>query len=109
MKEVEPGHIYELEHLDGNKTQMLTFVNRNKEFDCEGTTNQEVLRALIARVKFLDAQIHWPLNGEIIYHLRMAISLHEARALIRHTEKRQIHPETFKVSPEDGHFVMLVD
>lgn len=110
MNEIVPGHVYELDNLDcnNNNTQLLKFVNRNLESDCEGTTNQEVLRALIERVKFMDSQIHWPLNKEIIHHLRMAISLHEARALIRKTEKRENQPETFRVG-DDGHFIVLMD
>ena len=92
-------------HLDGNKTQRLEFVNRNPGQECEGTTNQEVLKAIIARVKFLDSQVRWELNDQIIWHLRMAIVLHEARALIRKTEKGQLLPEQLPIA-QDGHFIL---
>lgn len=106
MKVIDPGHVYELTHLDGCKTQTLQFINRNPGKECEGTTNQEVLRALIDRVKFLDSQIRWELNDQIIHHLRMAIALHEARVIIRKTEKGQIKTESMPVA-NDGHFIIL--
>lgn len=106
MKEIELGHVFELDHLDGNGKSILQFVNRNPGLEREGTTNQEVLRALISRVKFLDSQIHWPLNEQIINHLRMAIALHEARALIRKQEKGQIKIE-HKPVDDDGHLIIV--
>lgn len=106
MKVIDPGHVYELNHLDGCKTQTLQFVNRNPGKECEGTTNQEVLRALIDRVIFLDSQIRWELNDQIIHHLRMAIALHEARVIIRKTEKGQMKPENMQVGL-DEHFVIV--
>lgn len=93
MKELITGHKYELSHLDGDKTQILQFVNRNFGQECEGTNNQEVLRALIERLKFLNFQMHCDLNKDIMYHLRMALVLHEARALIRKVEKGELIPE----------------
>lgn len=105
MKVIELGHVFELDHLDGNGKSTLRFVNRNPGCEREGTTNQEVLRALISRVKFLDSQIHWPLNEEIIHHLRMSIALHEARALIRKQEKDQIRIENRPVG-SDGHLMI---
>lgn len=106
MKVIELGHVFELDHLDGNGKSTLRFVNRNPGCEREGTTNQEVLRALISRVQFLDSQIHWPLNEEIIHHLRMSIALHEARALIRKQEKVQIKIEHKPVG-DDGHLIIV--
>lgn len=105
MKVLTPGHKYELSHLDGDNTQTLRFVNRGNGNDCEGTTNQEVIRALIDRVIFLDSQVHWSLNKDIISHLRSALVLHEARALIRKTKKGKLLPELIETG-EDGHFVI---
>lgn len=105
MKELITGHTYELNHLDGKNTQILQFVNRNYGQECEGVTNQEVLRALIERIKFLNSQIPWELNKDIIYHLRMALVLHEARALIRKVEKEELWPEKLPVG-KDGHFMI---
>lgn len=105
MKEIDPGHVYELAHLDGDGFQRLDFVNRNPGCEKEGTTSQEVLRILISRTKFLDSQIRWELNDQIIYHYRMAIALHEARVIIRKTEKGQMMPEQLPVD-YDGHFII---
>lgn len=91
-------------NIDGNGVQLLQFVNRNESQECEGTTNQEALRALIARLQYMDKQMHWPLNEEIIQHLRMAIALHEARALIRKVDKDQMDIENYPTA-SDGHLI----
>jgi hypothetical protein len=103
MKVIEPGHIYELEHLDGEGTQRLTFVNREHGTEHEGTQTQEVIRALIDRTRHCDNCLRWEGNDKIIHHLRMALVLHEARALERKTEKGLIEPEDMPVAA-DGHF-----
>ena len=63
MKIVDPGHWYELNHLDGTGIGTLTFVKRvgdnypgNAGPPYEGTTIQEVLRALIDRCEYVDKQ-----------------------------------------------------
>jgi|SRR5215831_20903930 len=108
MKIIEPGHIYELHELDllANPAppQKLTFVNREPGHEHPGTQTQEVLRALIDRTMHCDNCLRWPGNDLIIYHLRMALVLHEARALERKVEKGQIHPENIRTNPADGHF-----
>lgn len=109
MKVIKPGHIYELDHLDGNSTQKLYFVNRNPGQESEGTTNQEVLRALIDRVKFLDNQVPWELNEQIIKHLQMAIALHEARAILRKVEKGKLDIEYVELNPDDQHIRIIYD
>lgn len=107
MKEMTPGHCYQLAHLDGDDHQTLQFVQRrrhNPELpDMEGVTNQEVCRALIARMQFLDKQAPSDINKDIIHHLRMVIILHEVRALIRKVEKGELHPEHI-LQGDDGHF-----
>ena len=106
MRIVDPGHVYALDSLDGDFQQSITFVKRFRgEANHPGTVNQEVLRVLIDRVQFLDAEKPWPLNEQILYHLRMALVLHEARALIRKAEKRQVLPEALPVSEADGHYM----
>jgi hypothetical protein len=104
----EPGHIYQLHQLDLKSddplTQNLTFVNREPGTEHGGTQTQEVLRALIDRTMHCDNCLRWEGNDEIIYHLRMALVLHEARALIRKTEKGYIAPEQITTSVSDGHF-----
>lgn len=106
MKIIKPGHFYELAHLDGELTTSLQFVQR-KPFHSpkEGTTNQEVVRALIDRVKVLEAETPWEGNSQILFHLRMVIALHEGRAVQRHIQKHGLEVEHFDLS-SDGHWVI---
>ncbi|TIL94661.1 MAG: hypothetical protein E5Y73_11165 [Mesorhizobium sp.] len=104
MRAIYPGHRYELDHLDGNGKSVLQFVQRLPlHVPMEGVTNQEVLRAVIDRVKSLDAEIPWAGNAQIIRHLRMAILLHESRAMERYIEKHEFAVEAVELG-EDGHF-----
>jgi hypothetical protein len=103
MKALYPGHRYELDHLDGSAKTTLQFVQRKPlHAPIEGVTNQEVLRAVIDRVKVLNAEVPWSGNEQIIYHLRMVIALHEMRALLRHIEKHDCPIENASLGP-DGH------
>lgn len=109
MKIIEPGHVYQLNWLDGEpsprepiKENWLVFVNR-EENKHPGTQTQEVIRALIDRTKHCDNCLRWDGNDLIIHHLRMALVLHEARALERKTIKGIIRPEHI-LTDSDGHF-----
>lgn len=130
MRVIEAGHIYELEWLDGEPQvsfgrveplsnvlpdadpgvnlrmelpqSCLIFVNR-EDHRHPGTQTQEVLRALIDRTMHCDNCLRWPGNDKIIYHLRMALVLHEARALQRKVEKGEMRPESVPLM-SDGHF-----
>lgn len=111
MKVIEPGHIYELHWLDCKpqppewpyqRSNTLVFVNREAT-PHPGTQTQEVIRALIDRTQHCDRCLRWDGNDQIIHHLRMALVLHEARALARKTEKGIIAPELI-VTGLDGHF-----
>lgn len=117
MKIIEPGHIYRLHWLDGVPDQELTgtvstceadliFVNR-EDNPHGGTQTQEVLRALIDRTMHCDNCLRWEGNDQIIYHLRQALVLHEARALGRKVEKGIITPESVSIG-DDGHFLLTV-
>lgn len=117
MHIIEPGHIYALNWLDGQPNtnvgpssinriigeNTLIFVNREKGTEHAGTQTQEVIRALIDRTQHCDNCLRWDGNDRIIYHLRMALALHEARAIERKTEKGYIKPEML-MTGEDGHF-----
>lgn len=107
MHAIVPGHQYELDHLDGSGKTILQFVSRAPLHERkEGVINQEVIRALIDRVQFLDAEVRWSGNDEIIHHLRMALALHEARAFLRHVEKGYIEPEILPTG-RDGHMQIV--
>lgn len=100
MKVLVPGHQYDLEYLDGDGSRWIQFVDRGHGRDCPGTTCQEVLRALIDRVKFLDAELPWQGNALILDNLRHALTLFEVRAFLRRTG----NPENIPTDPENGHW-----
>lgn len=112
MKALRAGHQYELDERwpvdEGvpetyEKKQTLRFVNKEPGHEEPGTTTQEVIRVLLDRTRYCNNCLPHPNNERIIYHLRMALTLHEARALERKTEKGLIDPEYISVGP-DGHF-----
>lgn len=106
MKVLYPGHRYELDHLDGPGKTILQFVQRAPLHEPrEGVLNQEVLRAIIDRVKVLDDEVPWRGNDEIIHHLRMAIALHEARAILRDVERHGLAVENIALD-QRGHFAL---
>ena len=92
MKELDPGHNYKLECYDGSEPLFLRFVKRNDPPEkypgntsaYPGTNIQEVLRALIARVKYIDKQDHSIFNDNVLYELRNALVQLELRAHQRH-------------------------
>ena len=106
MRILEKGHIYELEYIDGQDMEQdnrLLFVNREEGTEHSGTQTQDVIRCLIDRTRHCDSCLRWEGNDLIIRHLRMALVLHEARALERKTERGSICPEDI-VLGDDGHF-----
>ena len=111
MKVLIPGHQYLLSNIksdDGDRdVNILKFYNEKgtSRDDIIGTSNQEVLRALIDRVNYLDNELPHSFNKEIIFHLRKALALHEARHLTRMIDK-DVAVENFPVG-DDGHFICL--
>lgn len=121
MKIIEPGHVYQLRLLDENKAfpdarytpppelvsvcdqDLLVFVNREEGHEHAGYQTQDVLCALIDRTQHCDACVRWEGNDKIIYHLRMALALHEARAIERKVELGKLQPELISVD-NDGHW-----
>jgi hypothetical protein len=106
VKVIDPGHVYDLDWLDGQPEEgilhnakgagpyviqsRLIFVKRMGETypgnlnHFPGTTIQEVLRALIDRVRYLDGQIPDIRNKGVVRNLQDAIWLLEQRAAERH-------------------------
>lgn len=101
MKVIDPGHIYELDWLDvepglsseaveGIGCNILTFVKREgpkypgNVGHYPGTQMQEVLRALIDRVKYVNKQIPTQENDFVLQNLRNAMWWLERRAAWRH-------------------------
>lgn len=98
------GHRYELDHLDGDGTTIIQFVDRGHGRNTEGILNQDLLRVLIDRMKVLDSEVPWEGNAKIIEHLRRALLLHEVRTLERKLERGEFEPEACWISPDDGHW-----
>lgn len=111
---LEDGHVYNLQQFPGVKgssepdnsdNSFLTFCNNETDAEHDGTNNQEVLRALIDRVQYLDEKLQHKNNPEIVFHLRKALVLHESRALERKVDKGKLNPENV-ATDDDGHFVL---
>lgn len=95
MEVLDPGHKYHLRSLDLPEQaergfEMLTFVKREgpgypgNVGHHSGTTTQEVLRALIERIKYVDGQIPDRANPAVLSRLRAAMWFLEERAARRH-------------------------
>jgi len=90
MRVLDPGHQYALTHLDGNLEELLTFVKREgpgypgNVGSHPGTNLQEVIRACMDRIRYLDGQIHDVANTEALQSLRNALWALEMRAAYRH-------------------------
>lgn len=75
MKVIDVGHEYDLDSYDGGEPMRLTFVKTN----C-----QEVIRALINRVQYLQKQEECGENRIIIELLRRSLYQFEVRAAEQH-------------------------
>jgi hypothetical protein len=91
MKTIDPGHFYELDSYDGGRQLVLRFMKRigdgyphNVGPPYPGTNCQEVIRALIDRVKYLNMQTPHAQNEVILEGLRSALTAFEVRAAERH-------------------------
>jgi len=90
VKVLDPGHRYELPHLDGSGTTLLTFVKREGEAypgnvgHHEGVIMQDVLRALIDRAGYVDRQIPCADTDAALMSMKLACFLLERRAASRH-------------------------
>ncbi len=90
MEVIDPGHEYTLDSLDGDQPNRLIFVKREgpgypgNVGHHPGTTMQEVLRALIHRARYVNAQIPDERTERAIRHMEEAVYLFENRAAERH-------------------------
>ena len=123
MKIIEPGHIYDLQILDGDEQSVrLTFVNRETGMQHPGTQTQELLRVvidilacLVDRTNHCDACLRWEGNDRIIKAMteaqrqaNLAILYHEQRALERKFEKGQLTPVNLPTG-KDGHILVRTE
>lgn len=116
MKVIDPGHVYEVENIDGDGTQIIQFVQRRgwdaellpEEEREEGIQSQELLRVLIDRTLYLHAEQPWQENVKIVHNLRDALRLYEARAARRSIERLSM-PERAKNCASCGHVLCFCD
>ena len=103
---------------EGTQTQevLRAYIDKAK-LDLHQVT--EGMTALINRTQHCDSCLRWEGNDKIVAHLahaiqgyddaikamRMALVLHEARALERKTEKGELEPESVETD-RDGHYVL---
>lgn len=88
MQIEDPGHSYLLDAFDGGRPVRLAFIWKEQidgQFVTvrDGTTNEEVLRALIDRTKFLDAKAPCEENAEAISAMIVALEAFEKRTAAR--------------------------
>jgi len=85
MRVIDPGHIYELDSVDGNVSNVLQFVKRvgarypGNVGAYAGTQVQEVLRACINRLEFVNAQAYSIWTVRACHALRTALWFLEIR------------------------------
>lgn len=104
----ERGHVYHLKEVpwgESSEVQIIRFRNVEPGKRVPGVTTQEILRVLIDRTHYCNNCLPHPVNERIIHHLRMALVLHESRALERKTLKGDIFPEEITTG-NDGHFIL---
>lgn len=111
MKVLEKGHVYELTTRvpdnavgQSHAPEKLTFINKEPGREHSGTTTQEVIRVLIDRTRHCNNCLPHPNNERVIYHLRMALALHEARAIERKVAQGDMIE--YLVVGDDGHFAI---
>lgn len=90
VRVIDPGHHYLLEELDGGPGFEIIFLKRQgpgypgNSGEHSGPTMQEYARALLDRVRYVDAQQPCAENVEAIWHLERFILCLERRAASRH-------------------------
>jgi hypothetical protein len=95
VRVIEPGHVYEVQNVDGDGTQRIEFVRRRddeaamlpQEARHEGILTQELMRVCIDRTLYLNAEAPCAENVTIIDNLRECLKLYEMRAARRSIEK----------------------
>lgn len=80
MKTITEGHKYELESFEGGKPQTIQFIEKRPVVDSteletvnDGTTNEEVLEMLIARMKSLQDKFPCRENALVITKLEESL------------------------------------
>jgi len=96
MEVLDEGHRYRVANMeDPNGSQEIKFINKEKEEDSyklrtvyDGTTNEELMKVLINRMKYLNCKFPCIENGETIHHLQVALNFQNSRT--RDRKKRKV-------------------
>lgn len=81
----DPGHSYWLENLEGDGRQSLHFIkkepreNGTLRLENDGTTNERVIKVLIDRMSYLNAQVPCLENEQVIRCLQDAVTILDQR------------------------------
>jgi len=107
MRVIDAGHTYELDNLKEVGVSLLSFFKDSELHDKgqSGPSVQEVMRAVIDRVQYLDSEKPWAGNAEIIQRAREIIVLFEMRALFYKVVKGELEIEKLPLG-DDGHIVI---
>lgn len=114
MKVIQRGHVYHVFQRRGIGEGIseipaeIRYVNREPGQEHDGTITQELLRVIIDRTHYCHNCLPHRVNEQIIYHLRMALALHEARALEQRAAKGEMRPEHVSLA-SNGHFDLTED
>lgn len=93
MRVIDPGHKFALASLDGGEEIILTHVKREgakypgNVGHYPGTTTQEICRAEISRIQYVDTQRPCDENKIIVEYFRQVIRALEYRAAREHNRK----------------------
>lgn len=84
MKILDEGYEYSLASLEGDTAQVLRFKKTREENGelipiQDGTSNEEVIKALINRLHFLNEWMYDSFNSEALIHLEQALNALHAR------------------------------
>lgn len=116
MTEIDPGHKYELQVIDGLGPHLLTFVKREGEKypgnvgHYSGVNLQETFRAAIARLLYLDNQLPYFGNKQIIHNLRCSLMILEIRAAEMHGRNTiEFRRRVFEHADPDGRNITPIE
>ncbi len=109
MKEIDPGHRYELLTLDGDMVQALQFVKREGSGypgnvgHNPGTSLQSVLRACYERVVYLNKQKQCLENEWCLKYIEESLWYLEVRAARQHGRDYPYSAEYARTAPMCNH------
>lgn len=116
MRVVTPGHVYDIHNVDDPEqgTQRIRFVRRRdddaklRDVFTPGILAQELLRVLIDRTLYLNAEAPCAEDVAVVKKLRECLRLYESRAARRTIEKLPM-PEMRDVCARCHHILCLCD